>query len=719
MAHRLLFSCLIVLCALALRPFEIRAEETAPAPVVTAPATKALPKYAKAQLGDNQFSTFQVEWALGPADRFLAGSFNGFVRLWDMTSQKVLWEIQTEKQATPAALAFSGKDEAVVVLESGLVLVLNLKDGTEARRFQIDLTGKPSATEDFWAYMEVRVANGILLTASPIADETDEMALRAWSLKDGAPLQAVQVQGLGELALSEDGTQAAWVTTKILNTEEGDNSNSYTPVRVNVWIAPTADLSRATKILDEKRQNDIDERSDRQAFNRHPDLLLFSPDGATLVYGALSGIRLWSASGGVAKDLRAGLKPEPTAAQIEEDEHIVDTLPLVGGIVFSVDGKYLLANIEFSKIMRDLDVFGSVTQVYDTTTGAFVIPPADVVWAANPTALPMTQEGVIRPEHPSNSYFDSSSNQLTFAGKYYPPDGWVGHITDISSLAVSTSGVRASNGSYPMYGEADNGKKTLIVWAQNGDAKAYDNGVERQFWLSDTKIVAVDLASYGAGTKDVRVWDVTKKSKPKVFSIPEDAILVDPLPDGQWIACVEGDLQRLKADFTVNDSFKDALAINSCDIDAANIASGRAIIRENRIVDLASGDSLMALPSGGVLSPDGKYVVVFSEGEEFKILDVDSKEVRLTISPSEVQLLSFSADSSAIVYTIDRVLYVHARTKEGTWPAKGFAIEGHPLPIMDYEFSGDTKTLVTLQKDGLMYAWDWPAIQAAALGLGQ
>ncbi len=280
MTRSLLFSCLIALCALAFRPFDIRAEEKAP-------ATKAKPKYVKWKV--SEFSTYQIEWALGPADSFLSGSKDGYIRLWEIATQQMFWQIKIKDGVTPAAIAFSGADqetgEAVVVLVTGEVLVLRLKDGSEVRRFKIQLNDLTEQPEDLWKYTEARVANNMLLTVSGLS--SDLKSVRTWSLTDGAPLQKLDVQQPIEVALSPDGARVAWVTM--------DEPNPY-----RVFIAPTADLSRASHI-GEKRSVSIDAYSEYEAFNRHPDLLFFSPDGAMLAHLASGSMSIWNISGAEAK----------------------------------------------------------------------------------------------------------------------------------------------------------------------------------------------------------------------------------------------------------------------------------------------------------------------------------------------------------------------------------------------------------------------------------
>ncbi len=733
MTHRLLFSCLIALCALAFQPFVIRAEETAPAPVVTAPATKALPKYAKAQLGENRFTTFQIEWALGPANRILSGSLNGFVRLWDISTQKMVWEIQTEKQVTPAALVFSGKDEALVVLENGTVLVLNLKDGTEVRRFQIKF---PNPFMGSWQYTDAKIAKDMLVTASRTAE--GEGALQAWSLKDGAPLQTLEVQNISEVALSPDASQVAWMTVQDFNLHEAGERDTHS-IRT-AFIAPMTKLESAAKVFEERSAEEIYAYYDGNAFNDSPDLLVFSPDGATLAHASLSGVRLWGVSGGVAKDLRTCPTATPTEAQIAADEVMRYTTPLPSGVVFSEDGKHLLVNVDFSTTGRDVYSVLSAVFQYDAATGAVAKPPADVVWAANPSALPVVEEGVMTPQRPK-AFFAG----MRFAGVYLPEQFPIGHSNAPHVLAVSPTGAHVATASYDP-SDPEGGAPKMIVWTPNAKQVGLEAGVGLLFWLSDTTLVTQDLldSNVMAGQEsNIWVWDVAKQ-KHKASAIESGMSVVAALPSGEWIGCiptsyegVEGRFQRLKKDFAVDSAVKYSAVPKQCpNVGEISAATGQAVIEVAdstfAVVDLMSGKSRLELPARGVLSPDGKSVAIeiATEGDAatytLEVRDVKSGETRLRVSQEDYladvnspsPLILFSSDNSALLYVFKNELRIHARTKDGAWSEKAFVLAGHALPIARFAWSGDTKTLVTIQNDGLMYAWDWPAIQAAAVGVG-
>lgn len=710
-------------------------------------ADAPLPQFAKARMGSNLFTSDQVKWAAGPPGRALSAYGNGFIRFWDTTSEKMLWEVQTERQFNPVAVAFAGPDEAVVVLENGLVLVLHLKDGSEARRFQ--LKGHSSIGAD---NAEIRVANNVLLTAFRAPDTTDDdiynppTTLQTWSLADGAPLQSVLVPGQRKVALSPDGSLAAWLSEN----EDADDTLSF---------APTSNLSAAKPLFSEAHGEQELRESFEDEFEDYPESLFFRPDNTLLVHGSYSGIRLWTLVDGAAKDPRTCPVYKPTEADIEKEYRLPSATPIVDGTLLSADGQYLLAQTSFLHADRVVDTVGTFLTYYETKTCTpLKKPPANVVWASNSESVPEATDGVIRPAQPW-FYFSKKP---------------VEHTPPFRALAVSPDGTRAAAISL-YFSDAWSCTAETIVWASNSPPKELSGLNAFIFWLSDSKVVTLnsptsradypyDMRGNGPDLGDAFVWDLTKTAQNEYgittvfnthFVLDPSLSVVAPLQNGQWIACQQPldenghpsgpkRFVRLNADFTVDPSAQYKPVPESCDIntDAISTDSERAIISIKNdafpfaLVDLNAETPLALLPQDAILSPDGQHIAYIHETPHTANtprtcnIHLQNSTTKTTQSFPVPTLhfdddqcgsrLTFSPDGKALLYRTDtptdhrqNTLHILPLTAS---PAltKPFALTGHHLPIDRFAFSADKKTLVTLQTDGLMYAWDWPAILAAA-----
>lgn len=705
-------------------------------------ADAPLPPFAKARMGSNLFTSHQVKWAAGPPGRALSAYGNGFIRFWDTTSEKMLWEVQTERQLNPVAVAFAGPDEAVVVLENGLVLVLHLKDGSEARRFQ--LKGQSAIDAD---NAEIRVANNVLLTAFRAPDTTDDdthnppTTLQTWSLADGSPLQSALVPSLREVALSPDGAHAAWLSTR--DFEPADNNEIVNTLH----FAPTSDLSAAKSLFSEDHPTRDSEMNpfSLASFQEYPESLTFSPDSTLLAHGSSSGIHLWTLADGTAKDPRTCPLHKLTQADIEKAVMTPSATPFVDGTLFSADSKFLLASASFIRVEREIYTLETPPTYYETKDCApLKQPPANVVWASNAEAVPEAKDGVIWPAKPG----------------FYVSQRPLEHTPPFRELAVSPDGTRAAAISLYSYCTTD-----TIVWASNSPPKKLSGLNAFIFWLSDSKVVTLnsptsradypyDICGSGPDLGDAFVWDLTKTAQNEYgitivfnthFVLDPSLSVVAPLQNGQWIACQQPQdenghhtgpkrLVRLTADFTVDPSAQYKPVPESCDISTDEISteSERVIItqedpEQRAVIHLDTEAPLALIPSRYVtLSPDGQYVAFRHETRDPHNGD-SSCDIRLRAVSSDTLLASFpvphcyfpfafSADNTAFLYTQSNTLQILPRTADGLWSSttKTLAITGHHLPIDRFAFSADKKTLVTLQTDGLMYAWDWPAILAAA-----
>lgn len=713
----------LCVCVCLVSTFSLLAETPKPDIKAEVKKEEAAKTFVVERLGSNRFSSPVVAWALGAPDYAVVASRNGYVRQWSITQQKMLWEIQIDPYSSIQRMAFVGKDEIAAIQATGQVYVWRAADGVEVRRFQVKL-GEGA---------RVTFAQNILL----VSTDTES---NIWSLADGT-LMHTHKRALGQanepIAFSPDGSLVAWIERAQSPNGEDADTEDYT---VKTYLAPVNNLKKPTKLKEQTISSFMREYS----IDAYVSLLLFSPDGKTLAQVSNSEASFWTIEGKTAKDLRSSAAP----AAISEDKDLAEESPLAA--MFSVDGQFLMVSTDFLDVIRSVYSTHHRTITFDARTGEAKEAAKSAEWAANLMAIPMKHEGQSyavwgRAHEQVLTVTDSWSgdkinlaiprpetlpNDELYGDAYGFPGGGIADIIvshDGTRVAARTQnsitdvgGLDYNPDRVMVFRRGEKGGK-VVDWCLGMMAFVGENG--DKLWILDP----------GSSPEHAKQWDLSAAAGQEPKRVPSKApplvYSVFALANGQFLANTEEKgWQRLNADLSVDGSieYKNTpdtqwVCDEHCDVRVAASAE-RAFARGN-VVDLRSGEIKFSVESKeGVISADGGRVAVFVDADydaptrSIQFWDVDTKKALSTITLSKSDTRTnrmLSPDGRAFLYTDDAQLFVHFADAAGVFSAKAIVFKDHPLKILDLAFSGDGKTLVSAQEDGILFVWNWADMQTS------
>ncbi len=714
----------LCVCVCLVSTFSLLAETPKPEIKAEAKKEEATKTFVVERLGSNRFSSPVVAWALGAPDYVVVASRNGYVRQWSISQQKMLWEIQIDPYSPVQHMAFVGKDEIAAIQATGQVYVWRAADGVEVRRFQV----KPDEGS------RVMFAQNIVVTS------TDTQS-NIWSLADGTLMHTYK-RALGQpnepIAFSPDGSLVAWIERAQSPNGEDADTEDYT---INTYLAPVNDLKKLTKLKEQTISSFMLEYST----DAYASLLLFSPDGKTLAQVSNSVASFWTIEGESAKDLRSSAAP---AVIGENGEELAAESPLAA--MFSVDGQFLMASTDFLDVIRSAYSVHHRTITFDARTGEAKEAAKTAEWAANAKAIPIKRKGqsyaVWGRAHEqvltvTDSWSGDKINVELPRPETLPRDELYGDAYGfpgggVADMIVSHDGTRVAartQNSIIDVGGLDHNPDRVVVLRRGekgGKVVEWCGGMMAFVGENGGKLWTLDP---GSSPDHAKQWDLSAAAGQDPKQVPSKApplvYSVFALANGQFLANIEEKgWQRLNADLSVDGSIEykntpdtQGVCDEHCDVRVAASAE-RAFVRGN-VVDLRSGEIKLTVEGQeGAISADGGRVAVFVDADydaptrSIKFWDVDTKKAlpSITLSKSDTRTnRMLSPDGRAFLYTDDAQLFVHFADAAGVFSAKPIVFKDHPLKILDLAFSGDGKTLVSAQEDGILFVWNWADMQTS------
>jgi WD40 repeat protein len=699
-----------------------------------------LPKFAKARIGTDRWGASIRATAFGPDDAVAVTYDNGFARLWNPSTQHLVWETRLGTQPL-TAVTFAGSKTVVVTAEDGTTTLLNAADGRVTKTFKLDLCNKACELQEILASDKVLLTLGVIQNA---ADKTNQSTLRLWSLSDGKRLQTHVAANISGVALSPDGAHVAW---------------SAFDQPAPAYLASAAAMPSAKPLT-----------CPITSWNDKIQSMLFTPDSETF---ALFGSHdttdsittcMWST------DTAAPLHTIDIPAGSEEG-----LFTRLRAVVSSTDSKWLLVSFDEGTYGRDdFYVTVSPTAALNLTSGELTPPhlvTEGVTWAANHSAAPFN---VYKGKVPVRAQSQGAELTLTTSGDRWGtttriPPQWLlssAHTGAIQQLAASPDGAEVIS--------VDRFNRALRWRTGGGDSPARTFQAYGQLLYTPDGLSALEAHPAVLQDDGCRVdprmgnlglWNLTTMTRATLRLDPKLMIQAARwLPDGRLLTCREQhDADEANCGYSddIINSYFEALSPNGQTVaplkgdfmlcpTAAGIspATSRAItfdtesIRsdyqhykdtEARVQDLTTGDILFVLPEGvpsdAALSPDGKWVAYINNDNESyshrdtlpRTLRVFSVDAQAEVSSSTLTEMyasdhggpvAFFSPDNRLIYSDGATLRVADPTLGADAPAKALTLSGHTASVSAATFSADGKTLFTAQYDGLIFAWDWPALTA-------
>lgn len=716
-------------------------------------ANEPLPQFAKARMGSDRFGAKASAWAFGAGEVGASVSENGYVRLWDIATKRMRWEAHPITQ-TLKGVAFAGEAAVVAVAEDGQTVVLNAADGHEARRFKLELCTKPCTL------IGVQATDKLLMTQAKSVDyEIQESTLRFWSLADGKLLHSHVLTNTGVAVLSPTSDRVAWAVS------------SADGIPASVTLASIADLSRPTALSCPIISDNYD-TSARLAFS--PDsktLTAASVSSSTTAAGVT--VCFWAtdkpatAARTVDIPLEESFYPLMRSVIFSQDSKWISVVFEEGN--YGRDEFYVERTThQFIEVAT-----GKLAQAYDDGSPKD-LPWATHPSAAPLSGGESWIKNI--PVYASQDY-STGGYKLDIGDKMgsstsFPPAWMLGqhHTSPIGQIAVNADASAVVSSDYTgrtlvWRANQANAATALDTHGQIAfapDGALYNTNPAELEVMNDECSGQVRMGDFGR-------WDLTTQTYKTLRRGPKLMTrTVHWLPDGQILTCreehtadatecgypqgpINATFETSKADGSAPTPLKAAFTycpppqgVSPASMRAFTITSpystpGAAPDLYNtenapgEIRDLTTGAVLLEAKDAFLfptLSPDGKRYAAFTmpkEGDKthsipapdvpskLAIYDVDTKAVLATLDiaapanwPTKSPLL-FSPDSARLVVAeSDNIRVIDLASKSITK-----TLSGHTAKVYTLAFSGDGKTLVSAQADGLIYTWDWAAIVAA------
>jgi WD40 repeat protein len=697
-----------------------------------------LPKFAKARIGTDRWGATIRATSFGPDDAVAAAYDNGYVRRWDLSTQHLLWEARPTTRALTAT-TFAGTSALIVIAEDGSTTLLNAADGAITKTFQLDICNKACELQ------EIQASDKVLLTLGVVRDpstSSNQGTLRLWSLSDGKLLQTHVVANVSSAALSPDGAHVAWTAFE---------------QPAPAYLASAAAMSSAKPLTCPVR---ID------AWEPDGRALLFTPNSQTLAVLGLNTTNdalttcLWSA------DKAAPLHTIDIPANTSDGY-----MNRLRAVISSTDSKWLQVAYDEGNYGRD-DFYVNTSPVtaLNLTTGAVTSLydlPSPISWTHNHSnaTLTMSDTGLpVRAQGQGSELSISTSGGRWGTTTHIPPKWLVSnaHTSPITQLVASPLGDEVIS--------VDRVQHTLRWRVGGGAAPIYSLQTQGQLLYTPDGLSVLEAhpailrGSNEECSTDPRIgslglWNLSSMTRTPLRRGPKLMINAARwLPDGRLLTCreqhdantsecgypqgpVHSYFEAISPNGQAVEPFKASLSM--CPTDAGiSPATARAITFYSedlesgaggysggtaRVQDLTTGDLLLTLPEGvptsAALSPDGKWVAFASDDNDkqplaLHVFSVDAKAKSFSIPIAQKTLWQhgapftvFSPDNR-VIFNDGQTLRVADPTLGADAPAKALTITGHTASVSAATFSADGKTLFTAQYDGLIYAWDWPALTA-------